>query len=420
MLDQVIENIIRKIQKEVVTPQMEQVPLSYLLTRNIPQSVKHFFDQEVELWLREEAQKFDSNERFDYNSPEIQVLIDKIFDILKNTATFHITKFHQLLERAVKLQANYLTRPHQTLTQFLFKDSQTVTTMEVYDMLKYFDRFQYYKDALTDYFNLKYMREINQSHFEELIASIDRQVYSKDPVMTILKTVKTVINFMNEGREPSDLIPLDVLVSMLKDRNLNKYAQLVQVQLNRGLEEISLGDLEVLLSTGELKLETEAAPAEVEDIEKAQVEVHVEDISVVAKPTAEPAEAEVEEEFEEEEEEEEEKEVAPKTTSAAEQLAEFVAQKIKGEHLEDLHKLTSKKLRKRFIKHLFKKDETRYVKFMDFLNELPTWKQASAAIDEMFYQAGVNPYSKDALAFTDLVYNRYFPKDRPLNREELM
>ena len=43
MLDQVIDNIIAKIHKEVVTPQMDQIPLNYLMTRNIPNSVKHFF-----------------------------------------------------------------------------------------------------------------------------------------------------------------------------------------------------------------------------------------------------------------------------------------------------------------------------------------------------------------------------------------
>src|SRR4030043_189716 len=167
MLEKVIDAIISKITREVLSSQMNQIPVNYLMTCNIPDSVKHFFDQEVEIWLREESDKFTSNERFNYDSPEVRVLIDKIFDILKNNATLHVNKFNQLLERAIKLEANYLIRPHQTLTQFLFKNSPVITTMEVYDMLKYFDKLRYYKDALTDYFNLKYLREISQNHFEE-------------------------------------------------------------------------------------------------------------------------------------------------------------------------------------------------------------------------------------------------------------
>ncbi len=250
MLDKVIDAIIGKITKEVITPQMTQIPLNYLMTCNIPDSVKHFFNQEVEIWLREESDRFTSNERFNYDTPEVRVLIDKIFDILKQTATFHVNKFNQLLERAIKLEANYLIRPHQTLTQFLYKNSPVITTMEVYDMLKYFNKFQYYKDALTDYFNLKYLREISQNQFEELISGIDNQVFSKDRHNTTLQTAKAIINFLNEGRQPSDTIPLEILLKAFSDRNLSDYQELAESQIHKDREEISFSELEALLRTG--------------------------------------------------------------------------------------------------------------------------------------------------------------------------
>ncbi len=454
MLDKVIDNIISKITQAVVTPQMNQIPLNYLMTCNIPDSVKHFFDQEVEIWLREESDKFTSNERFNYDIPEVRILIDKIFDILKNTATFHINKFNQLLERAIKLEANYLIRPHQTLSQFLFKNSPVITTMEVYDMLKYFDKLHYYKDALTDYFNLKYLREISQNHFEELISGIDRQVFSKDKFNTTLQTIKAIINFLNQGREPSDTIPLDILLKAFEDRNLDDYKQLVEAEMKQGKEELSFASLEVLLRTGQVERKREAAKIiepevsveEVADIETAKPEVAVEEISVAPEatiPSVEPV-AEVEEEEEIEEEEEVQPEIAapeepqyipeeamaedmsqvsaeiPARDSAADQLANVVSEKIKGKYLEDLNKMISSKNRKKFIKKIFKKDEHRYSKFIGYLNQLPTWKKASTAIDEMFYQTGINPYSSIAIEFSDLVYSRYFPKDKRINRQEYM
>ncbi len=424
MLEKVMDNIIDKIHDEVVTPQMDRIPLNYILTRDIPDSVKHFFDQEVEIWLREEADKFSSNERFDYDMPEVRVLIDKIFDVLKQTATFHINKFNQLLERAIKLQANYLIRPHQTLTQFLFKDSFIITTMDVYDMLKYFDKFQYYKDAVTDYFNLKYLREVSQNQFEELIAGIDQQVYGKDPLGTALQTVKTINNFLNEGREPSEKLPADILYKAFHDRKLDEYARLVQKEEKEGTEELSLSELETLLRSGKTHLERtrkeEKKAAQtietIEDLEEAKPEVQVEDISVDAKvevPEPEEAEEEIEEEYEEEEEA-----VPAAAVSAADQLADVVSRKIKGEYLADLSSIISRKQEKKFTKKVFKKDQKSYRNFVEFLNGLPSWKQASAAIDEMFYQKGINPYSNEALEFSDLVYNRYFPKDRMVNKED--
>ncbi|MFQ5585161.1 MAG: hypothetical protein ACE5GL_12065, partial [Calditrichia bacterium] len=115
MLDQIIENINEKIRKEVLTPGIESISLNYIMSRNIPEFIKHFFNQEVEIWLREEGDKFTAGERFSYDAPEIQMYIDKILDLLKQTATFSVNQFNRLLERSVKLEASYLIRPHQTL-----------------------------------------------------------------------------------------------------------------------------------------------------------------------------------------------------------------------------------------------------------------------------------------------------------------
>ncbi len=424
MLDQIIENIIRKIRAEVVQPNMEQIPLAYIMTRNIPDSVKHFFDQEVELWLREEAEKFTTNDRFDYEMPEVRVLIDKIFDILKQTATFHITVFNRLLERAIKLEARYLITPHRTLTQFLFKDKNTITTMEVYDMLKYFDKYLYYKDALTDYFNLKYLREISEPQFRELIRAIDQQVFAKSPVDTTLQMVKTIVDFLNEGREtPSNTVPLAILKDAFADRDLQDYVRIVETEMAAGTEAVSLEDLEKMLRSGKALVEMRAAAAptatvleEIADIEEQRPAVEVESIEVSETVVAPEPEPVLEEEDLEEDEEEEE--VAPAGSTAADQLAQVVAEKIKGEKLEDLHSLITKKQRKKFIKKVFRKDEDRYNAFVDLLNRTADWKTASALIDDYFFEAGINPYSKEALEFSDLVYSRYFPKDRPMMDDE--
>lgn len=432
MLDQIIENIIQKIRNEVVQPAMKDIPLTYLFTRDIPDSIKHFFDQEVELWIREEAEKFSADGRFNYEMPEVQMLIDKIFDTLKQTATFHINQFNRLLERAIKLEANYLIRPQQTLSQFLFKDSQVITTIEVYDMLKYFDKFQYYKDALTDYFNLKYLREISQTQFQELISAIDRQVYSQKPVEKALQTIKTVTNFINEGRpESTDALSPRILYMIFKDRHLDEFAAYLEREVKANVDIISLAQLEQILRTGKTVSEIEAAHSadlvavdNIFDIEKEKPQVSVDTIEVpeaVDTPLIEEIEEEYEEEYEDEAETSET--VAPASVhaepvespgtkiSAVEQLADLVGEKMKGDRLENFANIITHRQRKRFVKKIFKKQVASYEEFVGLLNNTPTWKHASNLIDTFFYQQGLNPYSKEALEFSDLVYNRYYPKD---------
>jgi hypothetical protein len=438
MLDKMVESMITRIKEEVVTDtNMTDVPLAYLMTREIPDSVKHFLDQEVELWIREEEEKFSTSDRFDYDVPEVRMLIDKIFDQLKQNARFHINKFNQLLERSLKLEMNYIIEPQRTLTQFIFKDSPVVSTIEVYDTLKYFFKYEYYIKAISEYFNTKYLREISQDQFKELIAQIDENVFKENSFETTLKTIKAITGFISEAIEkPIDRLDLDILSHAFKDRHLDTYAKLIDKLKKEGSDEITLENLEKILreeSLAPLKAAKEvvediAEPKkileEIEDIEESKPEVAVADIEIGEMKVAEVEEEEEEEELEEEEEEEEEaavavKEAEPKRKGVADELASFVAGQISSDQpLEDLNKLFVGRNRKRVLKKLFKKDEKAFTRVLNQLNELTTWKDASLIIDDQFYERSINPYSKEAILFSDTIYTRFFPKDKYVGEKD--
>ena len=460
MLDQVIENINVKIRNEIIKPGMDSISLNYIITRNIPEFVKHFFNQEVEIWLREESEKYTSSERFSYDAPEIQMHLDKILDLLKQTATFTENQFNRLLERAVKLQASYLIRPHQTLTQFLFKDNFVITTIEIYDMLRYFEKFVYYKDAFTEYFNIKYMQEISQKQFEELIDGVDKQLYEKKPVEITLQTTKTIVDFLNEGRsDQQESIPIDILLSAYSDRKLFSYSDLISREQANGSTDVKFSDLERMLESGKTLSEFTQAPTvqattldEVQDLEDKKPQLELDTIEVteeivypeevveeVVDEVVEEEEPEDETEIEEEiakehkeefiEEEhveetietepEKPEEVTPsKKISAADELASIMGDRMRGDQLQDLGKVISPKMRKKFVKKIFRKKDDKYQEFVGQLNQISQWRDASSLIDEYFMQEGVNPYSKEALELSDIIYNRYYPKDTSAKRGE--
>ena len=396
MLETTIEILIKKIKDAVITdPNMNEIPLAYLMTRDIPESVKHFFDQEVELWIREEEEKFASSDRFDYDMPEVRMLIDQIFDHLKQNARFDLNKFNQLLERSVKLEMNYLIEPHRTLTQFIFKDSAIVSTIDVYDTLKYFFRYEYYKDAISDYFNNKYLYEISQDQFHDLIAQIDQKVFSENTFEITLKTIKTITSFINESSdEDIDRLDLEVLSHVFNDRDLKTYSALIDQLKDK--EHLTLAELETILQEESIST-LEADP------------------EIVETPISE--EEEVEEEEQELEEEEDETQVveAPtqKPENVASAMADFVASQISTDQpLADLNPLIQGRTRKKIVKKLFKKKEDEFNSFINLVNQHSTWKDASVIIDEEFYERGINPYSKEAIIFSDLIYIRFFPKDK--------
>jgi len=443
MEEEIVDILINRIKKIVITDKkMTLIPMAYLVTLDIPEAVKHFFDQEVEIWIREEEEKFTTNDRFNYDMPEVRMLIDQLFDRLKQNATFHITKFNQLLERAVKLEMNYLIEPHRTLSQFLFKDSQLISTMEVYDTLKYFSRYEYYKDAISDYFNLKYLREITQDQFNDLINQIDEKAFSEDRLETTLKTIKTIMDFWGEAKQQEvNSLPIDIFQAAFGDRDLSEYKDLIeQVKEKTELSELTFDELQQILRENDIavlsseKEETAAEPAEtidyeqIEDIEESRPEISVEEIEV---KEAEIGDLVEEEEYEEEYEEEEEAaeislaeetkeaeveaepETAPVPGKVAEDLADLVARQISSDSpLQDLNELIAGRIRRRSLKKLFKKNEDEYLGFINSLNILTTWKEASRLIDDEFYERGINPYSKEAITLSDVIYLRFFPKDK--------
>lgn len=418
MLDKTIDIFTARMKEIVLKDQkMTTIPLGYLMSLEIPDSLKHFFSQEVEIWIREEEEKFES-ERFDYDQPEVRMLIDQIFDYLQQNAVFDLAKFNHLLERAIKLELNYIVKPHRTLSQFIFRNSDKVSTMEVYDTLKYFFKFEYYKNAISDYFNSKYLREINHDQFIDLVEQIDEKAFEDNRLETTLKTVKSIMSAIGEARqEEVNKLAVEVLYDAMSDRKLDDYTDLLEkVKYETETSELTFTEIETLfkdhkLPGGEAVTEEKSESAFIyEDMETSAPAVNVETIDVKESTMElDLKDEEAEDEFEEEIAVEDER---PKTNVASD-LADYVARQISSDSpLEDLNGLIVGRARRKIIKKLFRKNEQDFTNFLVMLNKESSWKIASKIIDDEFYEREVNPYSKEAISLSDIIYLRFFPKDK--------
>jgi hypothetical protein len=73
-------------------------------------------------------------------------------------------------------------------------------------------------------------------------------------------------------------------------------------------------------------------------------------------------------------------------------------------------RLVDEKSRRDFIKKIFHKDLEAYLAFIEQIEEMQTWKEAKAFLDRELQQRKVNPYSKEAVRLSDVVFSRYFTK----------
>ncbi|MGB2867265.1 MAG: hypothetical protein WBD36_02340 [Bacteroidota bacterium] len=74
---------------------------------------------------------------------------------------------------------------------------------------------------------------------------------------------------------------------------------------------------------------------------------------------------------------------------------------------DDVHVYFSKLERKRFIRSIFKRDEASFHKALEKVNALASWEEASHYLDSLFLAQEVDPFSKEAVSFTDRVYTRF-------------
>jgi hypothetical protein len=73
-------------------------------------------------------------------------------------------------------------------------------------------------------------------------------------------------------------------------------------------------------------------------------------------------------------------------------------------------RLIDEKSRSAFLKKIFRKDINAYLTFVEQLEAMQTWKEAKAFLDKEFRTRQVNPYSKEAVHLSDLLFSRYFTK----------
>lgn len=435
-----IDGITLNLDKKIIGRD-ERVSLQEIKKRDIPSFIKNYFDRESEKWIREESSMFLSSGRFNYDLPEIKKKFDELYELLKNTAIFSRAKLHRVMEQAVKLQTNFLIQPQRTMVQFIYRDDDVITPAEVMDSMKYFLDYEYYYKALEQFFKNNTMETISRSKFKNFIQQLDEMALSQDKSGAAVNMAQVIVGFLNLGREQqTDVLDTEILINAYQDRGLPDFVNAIKNAQSKGKDKVAVSQLpgmfKSFLETGDIEpkiVKETPKPVEVTKYEEKKEVVSTKNLSNLVSQIEDVKEedqaADVSSFFEEEEEEDivlpaqmpppevkaEVKPVAAAKPAAgadtAAQLAEHLARQMgQAEVLEDLNKLIEDKDKKVYIKKLFKKKDKEFFQLLANLNASTNWKDANNLIDDTFYALEVNPYQKEAIAFTDAVYSRYFPK----------
>ncbi|MFI5253761.1 MAG: hypothetical protein ACHQQQ_15185 [Bacteroidota bacterium] len=392
-----------------------------IMAADIPYPLKSFFRADVEILLTEELNKQWKNSRFNFFHPEVQSLQHQINSFLVVHYSFQKEEFHQRLDDAVHLIINYLIRPQWTLASVVFESQDTISTSNLMRLLKYFGPYEYIRSLILRYIENRRIASFTKPEFSEILWKVDGQFVRRKTGDQLAKILTPLYEFMEyPANSGVNALPIKGLIKHFEDKGLTSVVRRLEDELKIGKGELNRQELGELLESQrrisgafeiERRIQAQETPASLAHETKSPDEKPEEQ-----KETQSELPKAIIESMEEPENEIEETDSSaiPNEEPRAD-FADSLAAELSGAATNDpkkpflLYSIPEGERRK-FIKKIFKGDDIQFLDALRKIDEVPTWRQASVYIDEIFIQNDVDPYSSEAIRFIDIIQEKYYPK----------
>lgn len=373
MLEQETERIIATVRQRTIDTK-QSIMLKEIVAADIPGPLKTFFRSDVETMFAEELQQHRKFSRFNYDLPEVLSLRQMMNPVLIQHYTFDRDDFLQRSIDAVHLLINYLIRPQWTLTNVLFEKDQTISSAALRNALKYFGPYEYVRDIFTRYTRDKNELTFTRTEFSTILWKIDGGYVKRKTGRELAKVTTPIYDFLHyAGEDGEKMLPLKTLVRYFEDKGLSAVLSRLEGEYVQGKQEITNNELAELLDD----VRREAGPFEVERLDPKEI----------------PTESGPRERF----------------TGQTQPVAGSADERPHGVVHFDLPSAIDESDGRKFIRKLFKQDEIAFQTKLQVLNRVPTWKEASKVIDEIFIENDVDPYCSEAEKFIEVVFEQYHP-----------
>lgn len=315
--------------------------------------------------------------------------------------------FIKLLQSALLIEAQYLAQPHKILKDFIFANRSELSASDVLDRLSSFTEYAYLIDVFKQYLVRKQPDVLSAEKFEKVLFEIDSKLcaaYSHEEFMMLFNPL---FEFYQRASEKA--VECETLRLFLSEKNLADHLKRIDLALQNGIQSLTaealndllLAPLDILAPKPELPQSDITIPKS--EIPKSEI--------TIPKPELTNPKSEIQ---------------LPQSTIQT-QLSEITkseippidffelekqrlqSQKVQQEPTRrDVRLLISDEERKQFIKRLFKGSEEDYNAAISAINQMKTWREASLYIDrEVFSRFKVDEFSSEAVAFVDIVFERF-------------
>jgi hypothetical protein len=415
-----IESIINSVRARTIG-ESESITLGDLLTSSVHPGIKSYFRAEVEKLLKSEREKEIRSKRFRYSLPEVLRLQEQMDLLLQHRYEFDQTEFDALLDEAVHFQFNYLCRPQFTLMNFLFENRRRISTADIERKLLYCVDYSYYREIIRRYIVDNGLAKITYEEFQSLLEKIDVEIVGRHSSWELARMLKVLFAFVDAGlpalrtSQGEPKLPINAAIVFFEDKKMISMKERLERERDQQeLREITLPELANLIekvrtSNDEAVAAVEEKPARKSGRTKKKPAPEPAPVHVPKPVTLRPVEADQEL-------------FRPVATNEGvrEGLTLLPSRELTHELFEKkpevpevgIHRSFSEAEQKQFAKDIFANDEIAFREALDMLNIISSWEEASVYLDQLFIRNDVDPFSGEAIKFTDKVHLWFHPDSR--------
>lgn len=401
-------------------------------------AILKYISAEIDFQIYKDRQVLLQKSAFDYSGSEISKYFKMIALKIKKSKRIGENEINDLISQAVSFNFNYMTRPNETIVDFIFKESDSISPEEMAMKLDYLYYYNYLRQILSSYMDKKQLLTLDKKELKFLLNKIDSELFSAKPNKLIDNALETMADFFNIGAVLRSQIPPQAIELYLKEKNLNDHLLRLQNALAQSpkikyeIDEIKkiiytvvfTEEQKTAASESELTSTEDESVQETESVDisenlKPELDTIVNENLLAESPTVSETEEIELDDFEitnpnvketinlsDEIKIEEEAETFPLDTAELEELSqEKSIEEIKSYKKSDkdiLSFLSNREIEK-IISSIFNEDKEDFATTIETISECKTYEKATEILKSLYTTYNVNPYSRDAILLTNAV-----------------
>jgi len=373
-----------------------RIPLNVLLSDpELPDNFKKFAESEVDEIIDREELGQSKTGRLDFSNQDIRALFKEIRHVLKNSFEFTREEFLEVADKASKFVFNYVIRPRWTLEKFIFKGEKKAPRKDVENALRFLSDYSYYPKGIQEYLDFHNAAELDLAAWLRLHRKMDEHLLGM--TSSHLESLTAALFDLFNFSVGADKVPTDAMILFFRDKSDEQIVDRIEFAKDlKNLRALDLVALKAILEAApkevnesvEVLHPPEPPPKEFRTLEKNNVTYPLES-HTSRLPKAEP-------------EQKKDSENRPPVTPWGSPV-DAARLKEPAPMLPALRSLITSKVEQKIVKRLFRGSRSSYQVAVHKLDECANWQDASRILEGIFIDNSIDPFSKYALAFTDVV-----------------